>query len=114
MNGNGIAITAPEQPHPGIHLKEALKEILAKLFSIKENTEQAVEMVLVHDLKQSKTVYKKLLKNIIDEVHNEQIISEEESRDTNFNYTKDGKRMHFNFDDDVVQDILSKYKFFKS
>ena len=56
-----IAIDMPQQ----LHKATTLKEIFAKIFSFHKD----ITSVLVCDPNQSKKIYKKLLKNIIDEVH---------------------------------------------
>lgn len=116
MNGNDIALNAPEQLHPGIHLKN-LKEILAKLFSIQENVKQEEVAVLTAEntvTKEKKTAYKELLKDIIKAFRYEKIASQEEGRKPNFGYTDVGGRAHFNFDDQVVRAALHNYEFLKS
>ncbi|MEI7919049.1 MAG: hypothetical protein WCH65_02275 [bacterium] len=62
-------------------------------------------------LHQKKTIYKELLKNLINAVHVDM-----ENRSTTFHLdrTTDGKWIHFNFDDPIIQESLMKYSFLKS
>lgn len=103
--------TAIDAPHTGIDRKE----LLTKLFSIKKNTKDNVAEVLTleHDLKQKKIAYKLLLKHIIDVVH--EISANDSNQEiSQNNYTEDGQRMHFDFDDPIIKSILSQYEFLKT
>jgi hypothetical protein len=73
-----------------------------------------VKNILTCNIDKSKSVYTELLKNILNTIHDKEYESDNNGERPEFNFTKDGKRIRFGFDDQMIQKTLGKYDFLKS
>ncbi len=106
-----IAIDSPDFLD---HSKIKIKNWLENFLQIKDKSKKDINNIFACDMQKSKSAYKELLKNIINTIHEKDYESDIKGEKPEFNFTKNGKRICFGFDDQVIQKTLGKYDFLKS
>ncbi len=106
-----IAVDAPDILD---NTKIKIKNWIENFLWTKEKSKSEVKNILTCNIDKSKSVYTELLKNILNTIHDKEYESDNNGERPEFNFTKDGKRIRFGFDDQMIQKTLGKYDFLKS